>query len=118
MAKAIIEGTVKRIAQLLYPDRKQVTVHTDSTTIDNHEFPLGEEVTFEVGMFGISRCPFKSVLYNLAVGDGVTVEFDEVSGKWEVVNMTHTPKIGRTVESWFKDLRENVEYWRKKEAQK
>lgn len=114
MAKAIIEGTVKRIAKLLYPDRTQVTVHTNKTIIDNHEFTLGEKVTFEVGMFGISCCPFKAALYNLAPGDEVKVEFDMVNGKWEVVNMENTPDIGRQVEDWFDDLSKDLEYWRKK----
>jgi hypothetical protein len=114
--KRTIVGKLVRKAELLYPNRMQITVSVRRTIIDGHEFTISDLRTFEVGTYGIARCPFKEVLYNMSVGDELTVEFEKVDGKLTVVNMSNTPNLGGTMEDWFDTLEKDAEYWRSKGA--
>lgn len=117
--KRIVYGKVERLADLILPNRKQITIDVRSTTIDGHTMTVGGRMTFEVGTFGISRCPFKDVLYNIALTDMVTVEFEKTEdGKLRTISMKNEPDLGMPVDEWFDNHEKDLEYWRNKGALK
>lgn len=116
--KRTIIGKVVRKADLFMPDRKQITVEIKSTTIDSHTMTLGGTMTFEICTFGIEKCPFKDALYNLQKEDNITVEFEKVDGKLNVVDLKHAPNLGVCPEEWFDNYEKELEYWKKKGALK
>ena len=114
--KRIIVGTVRRKAELILPNRLQITVKIEKTIVDGHEITISDKRTFEVDTYGIEKCPFKEALYNLSVTDKIEVEFDKIDGKLKVVNIINTPDLGGTIDDWFDTVEKDIEYWRKKGA--
>ncbi len=112
MAKrAIIVGNVERLAKLIAPERVQITVNANTTTIDGKTINVRELITFEVETFSFEKLPFMETLCNLSIGDRVTVTFIENDKNWEVFDIVHEPHLGRSPDDWFRDALEDMKFW-------
>ena len=96
------------------PDVSQVTVYVSSTDIGGKVLSIRELVTFEVEISPVKNFSLLKKLGNLAQGDEVTVEFIRNGDKWDVTDIISKPNLGRSVEDWFKDLKEDMEFWNNK----
>ena len=116
LKQATIRGVITRIVNLPRQHMVMLTLDTRGTTINPHksEFTLSEKITFKVDCSGLCKQKLLESLTFAAVGDEVTVTANKSeNGKWQVEEMTNTPKLGRDADDWLNDVDAEMARWNK-----
>lgn len=102
--KAILLGTVKRVAKVNSPAKIEFTIETKEIRLNGNNLFLREKVTFRVDVFRLEEKKFADALINLSVGDSATVEAEKTANEWIVTDLTNVGDTGREAGEYLDDL--------------
>ena len=107
--KAVLSGTVTRVAKLTAPTRMEFSVSVTSTQMGSEMFTIGTDVNIEVDQPAMQNDNIRNALINLSTGDKVYVELEKnEKGEWKVAKLENYPKRGRTVGGFLNDLEKEI----------